>query len=228
MISALDGKITGPYLKTPEHDISGKHYESTHQSYHPDAWLCGRVTTDQNFTMYAKPDIDENSPEVPEGDYVAKDNCESYYVSVDTSGRIGWRTNTLKYLNRPDSHIIEVLSEKVPNSYRAFLRKYEISYIIAGKEHLDCQVAVEKLQKLFHIKTLMVEGGGFINYTFLQSGLIDELSMIIIPVADGENNTVTLFERSDFMDPKTFTFSLKDVQKLEGNTVWLKYTVNKN
>ncbi|KAH0794537.1 RibD family protein [Histomonas meleagridis] len=228
MLTSLDGKITGPYMKTLELDQSNDHYETTNDSYHPDAWVCGRVTTDENFTFYAKPDIDENAPEVPEGDYVAKDNCEMYYVSVDTSGRIGWKTNSLKYLNRPEAHIIEVLSEKVPNSYRAFLRKHEISYIIAGKEHIDCQLTVDKLQKLFHIEKLMIEGGGFINYTFLQAGLIDELSIVLAPLADGENNTVTLFERSDFMDPKTFTFTLKDVQKLEGGTVWLKYLVNKN
>ena len=228
MLTSLDGKITGPCMKSQAHDIASKHYESTNASYHPNAYLCGRVTSDENFTFYAKPDIDENAPQVPEGDYVAKDNCEMYYVSVDTSGRLGWKTNTLKYINRPDSHIIEVLSEKVPNSYRAFLRKYEISYIIAGKDHIDCQLTITKLKELFHIDRLMVEGGGFINYTFLQAGLIDEVSIVLAPIADGENNTVTLFEKSDFMDPKTFTFSLKDVQKLDGGTVWLKYTVNKN
>lgn len=29
------------------------------------------MTTDENFTFYKKPELDENAPTVPDGDYVA-------------------------------------------------------------------------------------------------------------------------------------------------------------
>lgn len=226
MMTALDGKITGPYMNTAAIKGPAQEYERTNASYRPQAWLCGRVTTDENFTFYKKPALDENAPTVPQGDYVAVEGAGMYYVSVDASGRIGWASNTLKYEDRPAAHVIEVLTEKASNAYRAFLRRMEISYIVAGKNQLDCQLAAEKLKALFRIETLMLSGGGFVNWSFLQAGVVDELSLVIAPLADGENSTPTLFEQSGFL-PKTapVEFALKSVEKGLGDSVWLRYTV---
>lgn len=226
MMTALDGKITGPYMNTQAIKAPAEEYERTNASYHPHAWLCGRVTTDENFTFYRKPDLDEKAPPVPEGDYVAVKGAEMHYVSVDASGRIGWDTNTLKYKDRPAAHIIEVLTEKASNAYRAFLRKKQISYIIAGKDQLDCKVAAAKLKGLFNIDTLMLSGGGFINWSFLHAGLVDELSLVIAPLADGETDTVTLFEKSDHLPAAApVEFALKSVEKTKGDSIWLRYSV---
>ena len=46
-------------------------YIENYRYYNHQGWLSGRVTTDDNFTFYNKPILDENSPIVPEGDYVA-------------------------------------------------------------------------------------------------------------------------------------------------------------
>lgn len=74
----------------------------------------------------------------------------------------------------------------------------------------------------------MLSGGGFINWTFLQAGLVDELSLVITPVADGENNTVTLFDKSDGLPAYTpVGFTLKSVDILNGGGVWLRYLVRK-
>lgn len=98
---------------------------------------------------------------------------ESHDVLVDPSGKLGWNTNTLHYEDRPSAHVIEVLTEKASPAYRAILRKMKISYIVAGTGHLDCKVAAENLKALFKIEILMVSGGGFINGSFLQAGLVD-------------------------------------------------------
>lgn len=58
--------------------------------YKHQGWLSGRVTTDDNFTFYEKPELDENAPAVPEGDFMAK-KSNMYYVSVDPSGKLGWK-----------------------------------------------------------------------------------------------------------------------------------------
>lgn len=119
-------------------------------------------------------------------------------------------------MDRPAAHIIEVLTERATNAYRAFLRKLGISYIIAGKEELDCALAAEKLKELFAIQTLMVSGGGFINWSFLQAGLIDELSLVLAPVTDGETDTVTLFEKSDYLPPKApVAYSLMSIEQIK-------------
>lgn len=228
MLTALDGKITGAFMDSPAAEAAGREYEKINRKYNPDAWLCGRVTTDENFTFYRKPDLDENAETVPEGDFIAVGNADMYYVSVDASGKIGWSSNTLLYDERPAAHIIEVLTEKVSNSYRSFLRKLNISYIIAGENKLDCTLAAKKLKEFFNINTLMVSGGGFINWSFLNENLVDELSLVIAPAADGDTKSVTLFEKADYLPEKLpIEFSLKDVQKLSGDVIWLNYTIKK-
>lgn len=121
-----------------------------------------------------------------------------------------------------------MLTEKASNSYRNLLRRLAISYIITGKEQLDCTLASEKLYELFGIKTLMVSGGGYINGSFLNEGLIDELSLVIVPVTDSSSDTVTLFEKADYMPEKApVEFSLLEVEKLKGDGIWLRYSVKK-
>ncbi|MFV0482821.1 MAG: hypothetical protein ACK5MG_01815 [Bacteroidales bacterium] len=46
MMTSLDGKIHGDFMNTPVTSIVTKEYERTNDSYNPDAWLCGRVTTE--------------------------------------------------------------------------------------------------------------------------------------------------------------------------------------
>ena len=77
------------------------------------------------------------------------------------------------------AHIIEILTEKASNSYKAFLRELGISYIIAGKEELDYSLAMEKLYDLFDIHTLMLGGGGILNWSFIQARMCDEISVVI-------------------------------------------------
>lgn len=228
MMTALDGKITGQFMNTDTTELVNNEYERTNALYEPDAWLCGRVTTDENFTFYKKPDLNETISEVPQGDYIAKDNAEMYYVSVDASGRIGWESNTLNYANRPSAHIIEILTEKASPAYRAFLRQLQVSYIIAGEDSLDCTLASQKLKELFNINTLMVSGGGYINASFLNEGLIDELSLILAPVTDCASDTVTLFERAGYLSKKSpVEFALENIEKLKGDGIWLRYSVKK-
>ena len=42
---------------------------------------------------------------------------------------------------RPDAHVIEILTVETPAAYRAYLRRRGVSYVLAGKEHLDCRTA---------------------------------------------------------------------------------------
>ena len=66
---------------------------------------------------------------------------------------------------------------------------------------LDSKIAVEKLYRLFGIDTLLICGGGTINWTFLQQGAVDELSLLIAPAADGNPDSVTVFEKSALLPP---------------------------
>lgn len=225
ILSALDGKITGDFMRTESaREVSGE-YGRIRCEYQADAWLYGTVTT-KEFTQGRKPELDLTA-EVPDGDFVVENNRTLYYVSVDTQGEIGWESGTFRKAGRPDAHVIEVLTEAIKPFYKAYLRKHGVSYILAGSDHLDCELAAEKLYRLFGIKTMLICGGGTINWTFLQQGVVDELSLLIAPVADGNSDSVTVFEKSALLPPSApVTFQLKKVERLRADGIRLVYTAN--
>lgn len=174
MMTSLDGKIMGSYMNTRDGETAGNVFYNISFGENPyykhQGWLSGRVTTDDNFTFYEKPALDENAPVVPEGDFVANGKAGMYYVSVDPAGKLGWKSSKLTYVDT-HAHVIEVLTGKASNSYKAFLRKLGISYIVAGVETLNYEMAMEKLKNLFGIETLMLGGGGVLNWSFIQAGI---------------------------------------------------------
>jgi riboflavin biosynthesis pyrimidine reductase len=223
ILSALDGKITGTFMNTEAARETGKEYARIRSEYQADAWLYGTVTT-KEFTGGRKPKLDSEA-KVPDGDFVAEDHAELYYVSVDTQGEIGWESGTFHKTGRPAAHVIEILTEQTPAAYRAYLRKHGVSYLLAGAKTLDANLAAKKLYQLFKIDTLLICGGGTINWTFLQQGAVDELSLLIAPVADGNPDSVTVFEKSVLLPPgNPVTFQLKNAEKLQGDGIRLVYT----
>lgn len=229
MMTSIDGKIMGNYMDTPEGQSAGDVFYNISfgekPNYKHQGWLSGRITTDDNFTFYEKPELEENAPIVPEGDFIAKPDEDMYYVSVDPSGKLGWKNNTLKYVDTT-AHVIEVLTEKCSNAYKSFLRKLNISYIIGGKEQLDLELVVGKLKKFFGIEMLMLGGGGVLNWSFIQAGLCDELSIVIAASADGSAETPPLFStQNNLTNDKPVSFVLKSADVLENSSLWLRYLV---
>ena len=225
ILSALDGKITGEFMGTASAMSAGREYARIRTEYHAEAWLYGTVTT-KEFTNGRKPLLTNVAANIPDGDFIAEKQAGLYYVSLDTQGEIGWESGTFQKAGRPDAHVIEILTENTPAEYKAYLLEKGVSYILAGKETLDAKTASEKLYHYFGIDTILICGGGTVNWTFLQQGCVDELSLILAPAADGNPDTVTVFEKSDFLsDSMPVEFQLKNVEKLEENIIRLVYTV---
>lgn len=230
MMTSLDGKIMGNYMEATEGEAAGAEFYNiafgNAPKYRHQGWISGRVTTDDNFTGYKKPVLDENALPVPEGDFVAVKSGMNY-VSIDPSGRLGWESAVLHYQNTT-AHVIEVLTEKASNAYKAFLRGLGISYIIAGVDHLDAPLALCKLKEQFGIETLMLGGGGVLNWSFIQQGLCDEVSIVIAPCADGSTKTPTLFQAKEGLSTdKPVGFTLKSAEVLQDSALCVRYFVKK-
>lgn len=231
MMTALDGKIMGAYMETPEGSAAGNVFYQIafgkNPHYKHQGWLSGRVTTDDNFTFYKKPALDMEAPAVPEGDFIAQPDADMYYVSIDPSGKLGWESPRLHYVDTT-AHVIEVLTEKAAGAYRAFLRKLGISYIVAGEKELDYALALAKLKELFGIETLMLGGGGVLNWSFIQAGMCDEISVVIAAAADGSSDTPALFRAKEGLSENhAVGFQLKEAKVMDGGSVWLTYSVKK-
>lgn len=148
---------------------------------------------------------------------------DRYIVAVDAGGQLAWKNKVVEIPGRPRAHIIEVLTESVSDEYIAYLRELDISYVFAGKEKLNCALALHKLGALFPIRKLMLAGGGVMNGSMLREGLVDELSVVLLPTIEGDRRAAALAEYTGKSAPQTpAAFSLISAEPM-GDALWLRY-----
>lgn len=137
-----------------------------------------------------------------------------YGVALDRKGRLH-----LNIGNANGDAIVVVLTSSVTDAHLAELRRDGISYLFAGANDLNLPLALEKLAGEFGIRRLLVEGGGGMNGAFLDAGLIDEISLLVLPLADGERGAPTLFDRPQ---GAVSTLKLQSVARLDHDVVHLR------
>jgi riboflavin biosynthesis pyrimidine reductase len=122
-------------------------------------------------------------------------------------------------------HVVAIVSEKVSDEYLRFLRERGVSYLIAGAKDIDFEMALRKIHERFGVKTLLLEGGGRINGSVLAAGLVDEISLILTPVADGRMGTSALFDVPEGATPQRLV--LEETESLDDGLLWLRYRVER-
>lgn len=90
---------------------------------------------------------------------------------------------------------------------------------------MDFELLLSKLQAQFGIETLMLGGGGVLNWSFIQVGLCAEISVVIAPAADGASDSPALFETRGRTSDEARGFELLQVEAKGGGAVWLRYAV---
>ena len=114
-----------------------------------------------------------------------------------------------------DGEVASVLGE-FPSIWRRVGRRVPVETVAS--------LALEKIGTRFGVRTLMLEGGGKINGAMLRAGLIDEVSVIVAPVADGRIGTPALFDvQEDRAAP--FRLVLDNVERRGADLLWLRYRV---
>jgi 2,5-diamino-6-(ribosylamino)-4(3H)-pyrimidinone 5'-phosphate reductase len=217
MMTSLDGRII---VQRWGQDVPGRQeYETTAATFESQAWMCGRVTMEKDFTKGRQPDLQPAAIPLDRRDFIAEYEADSFVVAVDAHGKLGWESADID-----GEHLIVVLTEQVGDEYLAYLRRLGISYIFGGADTLDFALMLDKLARLFPIKTILLEGGGHINGSLLKAGLIDELSLLHYPIVDGAADSATVFEQGDNPSPAV-RFHLQDVQQRAHGILWLRYEV---
>ena len=213
---SIDGKIVTagwPRIR----DLRSE-YERIGECFDADAWIVGRVSM-QPYAGKARVPRTKLRRRISRVDFIADANAQSYVIAIDPSGRLTWTSSGID-----GERVITILSKRVSDRYLAFLQSKGISYLFGGKTRIDLRSVLERLRSNFGIRRLLLEGGGSINGSFLAAGLIDELSVLIAPVADGSVGTPTLFDAKPRRGPRR-PLRLTSVHKLKGDFVWLRYKV---
>ncbi len=219
MICGVDGRTQPRHWKKG----SGNVFEETAATIESDGWIVGRVTMSE-FCSKKPRRKRKGRFSVPKTDYVAPHSQKTYAVGIDPGGKLHWETGHVD-----TEHVIAVLTEKVTSEYLDHLREAGVSYIFGGKNDLNLKKVLEKLYALFNIKRITVQGGGSNNGSFLNAGLIDELSLVVMPFADGEKGTQSVFD-IDAKDKKKPSHQLKLqwAKPYKSQYVWLNYLLVDN
>ena len=224
LVSTIDGRIDGDFYRTEEFRRAYPAANEIRSGYDCQAVMNGAVTSAEIYAEGFLKAPGKSSSHFSRTDYIAPTQLRRFVVCVDTEGRLSWRGNTVERPSMPLSHVIEVLTETVSDDYLAYLREREISYIFAGKDTLDLAEALRKLKTLFRIDSVLLTGGGVMDWSFLQAGMLDELSLVIVPVADGSTGAATSFDGSGYVSSaRPVGFELIGVKQLDGGALWLNY-----
>jgi 2,5-diamino-6-(ribosylamino)-4(3H)-pyrimidinone 5'-phosphate reductase len=219
MIMSLDGRIVSSRWNLSPEGLA--EYENTGATYPANAWMCGRITM-SGFAKGSAPR--PGSDAIPRTDYIAPHSETSFAIGLDPRGKLYWDRSDIS-----GDHIIIVVSERVSSDYLAHLRSNRISYLFGGLDKIDLSVVLDKLSTKFPIKTLLLEGGGKINGSMLRAGLIDELSLLVAPAADGSMGTPALF---DVLDPAAagapgVRWKLLSMDRRADDVIWLRYSADR-
>ncbi len=91
--------------------------------------------------------------------------------------------------------IIAVSKKADPIKLGEIRRKAEV--VVCGEELVDLRCLMEELSKR-GVKTLLLEGGGTLNWSMLREELVDEVRVAIAPRLVGGREAVTLIEGEGF------------------------------
>jgi 2,5-diamino-6-(ribosylamino)-4(3H)-pyrimidinone 5'-phosphate reductase len=112
-------------------------------------------------------------------------------VVVDSEGRIPLDSRILKTAHRVAT--IVVVSERAHDNKIHKLRSTGAIVIIAGRVMVDLGEALSCLKKM-GFKNILAEGGGELNWSLLDLGVVDQLIVTVSPKLVGGRSATTLVE----------------------------------
>jgi len=151
--------------------------------------------------------------------YSKKCDARGYEIILDTKGKLLWHQ-----VENMDKPYLIVTSEKVTREYLAYLDKQNISWIACGKKKIDLKKVCDILYQEFHIERMGIVGGPAINTSFLDGGLLDEISILVGAGIDGRKEFSSVFDGLENNHP-LIHLKLLDVKRFKSDAIWLRYKV---
>lgn len=222
MMSTIEGKIDSGVKGK---DILGEYYSVYSQLEHelqPQAWMCGRVTSEMFAEAVATPlpPLDIN---ISQSDFKSSFNAGKFMIAIDTKGLLRWKTDVLTFEDKSVHQLMIIVTKITPKEYLSYLQKKNISYVFAGEDRVDFKLLFEKLKQEYQIDTLALEGGGLLNGSVMAAELVDEISLLVTPLVLNRTDAPSVFERKADDEVNTRKYKLFSVKQMENNSVWLRY-----
>lgn len=221
ILQSVDGNIDGDFFSMPELRPAFQAFARIRQEYACDAVISGATTASEIYANSLAYDLPETKEPYPRTDWQAAKRTNTLSLLTVRARSIGkaawWNGGAIKCTLSPFAGEYQRRLYRSSSSGRRIL-------CFAGKDSLDLPLAVQKLKEKFGIEKILLSGGGIVDWTFLQAGLIDEISLVIPPVIDGGTGLASAFDDSVFAaNHSSKSLSLIDVQRLDGDCIWLRY-----
>ncbi|QLH07661.1 2,5-diamino-6-(ribosylamino)-4(3H)-pyrimidinone 5'-phosphate reductase [Nitrosopumilus ureiphilus] len=138
-------------------------------------------------------------------------------IILDSKGTISKNSKIIQTSNKVPTII--AVSNQISKSNLDKLKKFPIEIIVAGKNSINIKLLLRKLSDK-KIKSILVEGGGTINWGFIKYDLFDELIITISPFLIGGKNAVSLIEGNGFRKiSNSPNLRLKSIKRLKNHLV---------
>ena len=220
MCTTVDGKILGHrWGKLPGYKHESDLFETTAASFGIGAWLVGTTTMDEFDGQKKKLPPAKHS--VVHRDFIANKNARRLAIGTDAKGVLRFQENEVG-----GDHVVLLVTDRVSNDYLTHLQTVGVSYLFCGKKEINLHVALQKLGSAFKLRKLMLQGGGKFNGAMLKAGLVDEISHLTVPVADGGAGVSSFFDIPGEAPAKAAaTLRLLSHKQLPGGVIWARYRV---
>ncbi len=138
-------------------------------------------------------------------------------IILDSKGDISTKSKILQTSNKVPTII--AVSKKITKSNLQKLNKFPVEVIITGEKFVNIKSLLKKLSEK-KIRTILVEGGGTVNWEFIKQNLFDELIITLSPFIIGGNNSISFVQGSGFDNiSKSSNLQLKSVKRLKNHLV---------
>lgn len=219
MMESVDGRID--CAMTEQIDSSGAYYKALDLLDCP-SQLMGRVTMQKYYAENVVYKLNDLSPIGHPMRHKAAESDGGYMIALDTRGTLCWKSNQCD--GKP---LLIITSEACPKAILGALARQNISWIAVGKDSIDLERAMDALYTDFGVRRLAITGGGHANGSFLNSGFIDEVSIMIAPGIDGRSGETAAFDGISHPHNCPTKLRLVKMEQLHGGIVWLRYKVLK-
>ncbi len=138
-------------------------------------------------------------------------------IVLDSKGTLSEKSKILQTSDKIKTIII--VSKKITKSNYKKLNKFPVELIVTGESSVNIKSLLRKLSDK-KIKTILVEGGGAINWEFIKQNIFDELIVTLSPFLIGGNNAISFVEGQGFDKiSKSPNLRLKSVKRLKNYLV---------
>ena len=138
-------------------------------------------------------------------------------IVLDSKGTISRTSKILQSSNTVPTII--AVSKKIPKKNLVKLEKFPIEIISTGNDSVNLKSLLKKLSQK-KIKTILVEGGGTVNWEFVKQDLFDEMILTLSPfLIGGEDSTPYLRGTGFNKISNSPNLRLKSVKRLKNHVV---------